>query len=143
MRCPDCAKFVGMENGDPEVNLLEVGEVEEGGSSCTVTAEVSLVRNCADCSTELKRADLDTEVVVELGDNKAKCESPKAKDGQHELSVSELSCEATESGGGRYAKNLIGFELDFKVECENEGCELAVDGTVEDALQASGFEESV
>lgn len=142
MRCPDCNKFVGMENGDPEVNSLEVGEVEEAGV-CTVTAEVSLVRNCADCSTELKRADLEAEVQVELGEAKAKCASPKAKDGAHELSVSELSSEATESGGGRYAKNLIGFTLDFKVECENEGCDLAVDGQAEDSLPASGFEESV
>lgn len=52
-RCPDCNKFVSFEEVEPEVNSLEVD------SSGYVTAEIRIVNECADCSTELREANLD------------------------------------------------------------------------------------
>ncbi len=52
-RCPDCNKFVSLEEVEPEVNTLEVDE--EG----IIEADVRIVNACADCGTELKEYTFD------------------------------------------------------------------------------------
>jgi hypothetical protein len=143
MRCPDCSKFVGMENGDLEVNDLSID------TDGQVSVDVSLPRNCAECSTELKRGEFQTEEQVDL--EPEQCGSPDAKvEGEgdeavrlHSLEIEELSSDVSESGGGRYKKNMIGFDLEFEVTCTNPGCELKIKGSIGDAMQASAFDESV
>ena len=52
MRCPDCNKFVGNEENEPEVESVEVDD--EGH----VNAEVRIVNACAECGTDLTEATL-------------------------------------------------------------------------------------
>lgn len=103
MRCPDCNKFVSMENGEPEVNSVEVD------SEGHVNAEVHLTRNCAECSTELKDYTFELEADPD--------EEFMAAHKGHALDVDEGDCSVDESGGGRYAKNIISVSLVATVKC--------------------------
>lgn len=60
-RCPDCNKFVPMDQGDPEVNDVNV----DGN---TVTVSVRLVNNCGECGTELTEASVDGEAEFDMPD---------------------------------------------------------------------------
>lgn len=143
MRCPDCNKFVSMENGDLEVYELSI-DVDG-----TVSVSASLPRNCADCGTELKRGEFQTEDDAGISEAELECKFSKATEVRedelkpHSFEIEELSSDVSESGGGRYKKNMVGFDLEYEVTCTNEGCDLKVKGTIGDVMQASSFEESV
>lgn len=144
MRCPNCSKFVGMENGDPEVNDVEVDN--DGG----VKVEVRLTRNCAECSTELKDATFNLEgtceKLVEIFAALTDAEKETA-----EWEADEAECEVTESGGSRYAKNMIGVTANVTVRLSVEVVEGEKAGErvqkgeesieMHDEMQASGFDE--
>lgn len=135
MRCPDCNKFVSMENGDLEIDVLEI-DVDG-----TVHCEASLPRNCADCGTELKRGTFDVDEDVELDSVECPGAPAEAEDKNHDLSIDELGNDVSESGGSRYAKNMIGFDLEYEVTCSR--CELKIRGEIGDAMNAGSFDESV
>lgn len=143
MRCPDCNKFVSMENGDLEVDELSI-DVDG-----TVSVSASLPRNCAECSTELKRGEFQTEDDAGISEAELECKFSKAPAltaddvSPHSFEIEELSNDVSESGGGRYAKNMVGFDLEYEVTCTNEECDLKVKGAIGDAMQASSFDESV
>ena len=138
MRCENCSKFVGMENGDPEVQSLDM---ERDGDTWTVTAEVRGTRCCAECSTELKELSISMEQEFKLEGNlaleqwdewdkltKEQQEGVRAEIAKDDVttvlvSISEGDAEASESGGGRYAKNMIHTELD---------CDLVMEVTLPD-----------
>jgi hypothetical protein len=138
MRCPDCNKFVGLEMADPEVESIEVSE--DG----TVTATVHIVRNCAECGTELKSADLEMECEVDVSGHDGSEEEEGESKGkvEHELSVEETGIEAIEEGGGRYQKSYFGAKVTFELSCS---CDPSwhVQGEVEDKVAASEMEELV
>lgn len=140
MRCPDCNKFVSMENGDPEVDRLEVEM--SGNESYIVTMEASLVRNCAECSTELKRTMVDSEQTVVLEVVERECLSTEAEDGIHDPVIDEKDSSVDESGG-RYAKNMISCTVTYTVTCNNGGCALQKQDTISAETNAGSFEESV
>jgi len=139
MRCPDCNKFVGYDEADPEVNSLEVDD--EG----QVSAEVRIVNCCQDCGNELKEANFQFET--------DHADDVKEHVGEgHGLEIEEESCERTSRsgnfkngvfipGGGRYAKTFYGVSLGYAIKCECE--KLDLHGTLEDEEQASGMEELV
>lgn len=133
MRCPDCSKFVGLEMAEPEVNDLEVSE--DG----TVTMNVRIVRNCAECGTELKSADLELECQVDVGEHGS---DDEGKHKGHELTVEETSVEMIEEGGGRYKKSYYGAEVSFRVTCACDES-WSVEGEVSDKVAASEMEEMV
>jgi hypothetical protein len=139
MRCPDCNKFVGLETQDPEVDGLEVNDSSDS-NAVAVTGTVRIVRACADCGTEMKEAsfDIDTEVEIEGWQSGDKFDG---------LEIEETSIESTESGGGRYAKNMIGYKLDLKVTGKlargGKKIDFEAEDSVEDSLQASAFDEMV
>jgi len=143
IRCPECNKFASLENADPEVESLEIGDPEDGRA--TVTASVHCLRQCADCSTDMKETTFETEVEVDVPEPEpipVKTEDgPTDEPHEHELEVEEVGVETTESGGGRYKKNEIGFSLDFTVTCA--GCDFTATGTMTDSLQASAWDEMV
>lgn len=125
MRCESCAKFVSLENGDPEVNDLDI-------TSEQVTCNVRLVRTCADCSGEMKEANLDLEDTIDHP------EIPKGEGDKHEFDVEEDGAEVNESGGGRYKKNMIGVEVSYKAKCS---CGWTHEGTLTGEEAAGSFEE--
>lgn len=141
MRCPDCNKFVGFEENDPEIENLEVNEDGQ------VNASVRIVNSCAECSNELKEATFDLEWEPPDG-----VFDGHAGEG-HELNVEENSSERTSRSGyfkkgvfvpayGRYAKTFYGAEVEFSITCSCGKLEL-VTGSMTDDVQASGMDELV
>ncbi len=125
MRCPGCERFTSLETGEPEVSDLRVDD----GS---VMATVRVVRNCADCGLEMKEAEF--EVEEPLG-------HVEPADHEHEFEAEENGVEATESGGGRYKKNMVGFSLGVVVTCAVEGCGFSREVSAEDSMPASAYSE--
>jgi hypothetical protein len=131
MRCPSCEKFVPLENGDLEIEI----DVESDGEQGTVTGTVRVPRLCGECSDELKEGNFDVEATFDM---------PPGHGGDgHDLSIEYDGEEVTESGGGRYAKNLIGYLFTYHVtcSCQKAGAEPLVSGEVSDEMAASHFDE--
>lgn len=137
MRCPDCNKFVSLETQDPEADSLEVAESINDGN-VNVTGTVRLVRTCGDCGTEMKETSLDIDQDIEI-------EAWKTGDKLTDLEISESGIESTETGGGRYQKNMIGFKLEVEVTGKiirgKKEIEFTQSSTLEDATPASSFDE--
>lgn len=128
MRCPDCNRFVSMDNGDPEFNSLDA---VLSGSDVHVDASVRSVRNCADCGTELKSLDLDLEADIplsgfegfkELSAEDAQCllDSADASMDDFNVESEEGSTSLDEGGGGRFKKNMITTRAEVNLTVEWE-----------------------
>jgi hypothetical protein len=122
MRCPDCKKFVSMESTfEDEEASFEDGEV---------TVQVTLKRNCAECSIEMKEHAFEKVESVPDWD-------PEAHRGDdHEQSAEVENVEESErsEGTGRGRKTFYGFTADVTVTCK---CGWEVKLRVEDDIQAS------
>lgn len=141
--CPGCSKLCSLENGEPEVNDVEIGD----GS---ITASVRLVRNSSCCDQEMKEYnyELNLDISKEL-----KAHEDKYHNGVPQTySVEEDSCDVDESGGNRYAKNMIGVTLSVDVTCDGEHDDDDADGldtlkknvgnySLEDKTNAGSFDE--
>jgi hypothetical protein len=122
MRCPDCNLMVSVETEEHEVDTIEV-------TDSGVYVNVRLVKNCAECGTELEEAYV--EETIELD---KVCEHDA-------LEVEENGIESTDTGGGRYAKRFYGADVHYKVTCSECGFEHEDHLHVEEA--ASYFESLV
>jgi len=153
MRCPDCSKFVSMDNGEPEANDLEVSHQS---GSFEVTGNCRHTRNCADCGTELKQCDHDFSDQVELcsfeGWDALTSEQQTSVqswlDGGNEVEVQDGGIEVEESGGGRYKKNMIQLAWNYSLEIEFEPeaqemapIKLVYNGSMTSEAAASNYEE--
>lgn len=133
MRCPDCNKFVSFEDGEPEVESIDVDDA--GG----VTASVRVVDTCAECSTELR------EYTFELEGEPA-FEDGKDHDEHGGMEIEHDDPERTERMSGdaktpfRYRKRFIGVIVHYTVTCE---CGATYEGDLADDVQASSMEELV
>lgn len=134
-RCPDCNKFVGNEQADPELNL-EVSLNED--KSATVTGDVRMVLTCADCSTELAEANSDVEVELEHIDI--------AEGTEHDVEIESESAESTDRYDGkpntpsRYRRHYYGASISGTVKCT---CGATADFITEAEEQAGGFDSLV
>jgi hypothetical protein len=140
MRCPDCNKFVGLETGEPEADLSV--EAAEDNKSAQITGTVRLVRCCAECGGEMKETTFDVDEQVDLSGEQI---DERAEVVAAEIEVTNI--ESTESGGGRYKKNMIGYNLTYTVSVpwklgKEEGA-AEIEGNLADAAQASAFDEMV
>ena len=145
MRCPSCSKFVSMENGEPQVSSIECSL---SGDDVEITAEVEHTRNCADCGTELKSISISMEQSVYL----ESIEKPKEMSERDfdkwqsglkkaECEVEEDGTDSDESGGGRYAKNMIGVVVDYCLTVKSKGVELKHSGQLREENPASAYDE--
>lgn len=131
MRCNDCNKFVGLDLGDAEVQSGP--DIDESGN---ITCEARIVRNCAECGTELKEANFSLEGQMDVEGHTGE---------GHELEAEETSSEATERQDGkpgtpsRYRRSFFGINVDVAVKCS---CGESL-GNVQltDEVQASGMDE--
>jgi len=138
MRCPDCNKFVSLEPGDPEVEVIEINGQE-------VSATVRIVLACAECGTELKEyKDELTELLgsrltdaAEYTKHFDQKGEPKTED--CELEVNETDCSATEQqeGKGRKARTLYGAEVSYEVTCACQDGEALCEGNLESSMTAA------
>ena len=137
MRCPDCNKFVGFEQAEPELEVALDGK--------TISGSVRLVLLCAECSQELMDAELDVDIDVDHS-----CE--KGKDKEPDLELDGESADNTDRyedkdrhgrpiKSMRYQKHFYGADLTFDVTCNHCGETFTVEDSVEE--QASGFNELV
>lgn len=140
MRCPDCNKFVGLEfeaPEEPDSFDFDVGlsDDEKRAESVSVSAEVRLVRTCADCGTELKEANLEMSAEDEWIDHALgpKCEVYAEMD----------EVQAIEEGGGRYKKSYYGLSIDFSIKCACDREKVLATGSMSEKVAASEMEELV
>lgn len=131
MRCPDCNKFVSLENGEPEEQSLEIEHHD--GNIFVVNGEFRLARTCADCGAELKEASFLFEFETEL--------EGVMEEERENVSVEADGVEVNESGGGRYAKNLFSLSGSFRIATHER--ELKTVDAESDQLSASSFDELV
>lgn len=133
-RCPSCEKFCSLEGAEPEVQEFNV---DENG----VTANVRVMRTCMDCGEEICETYLDLEGAIDHHCEKIdNGEYPEYTDPDGN-DVEEPEFEYTESGGGRYQKNMIGCCADITMKCAHCGEEITVH--LEDSVPASYFESLV
>ncbi len=101
----------------------------------TITGSIRVVRKCGECGDELKEANFDIEQDTGLGEVELKA--------GEEVEVEADTPEPSESGGGRYAKNMVGFSVNvsvYKVLKSGEKVEIW-QGEIADNMPASGFDE--
>jgi hypothetical protein len=148
MRCPDCSKFVSMDN-QAEV---DDSSVSYAGTTVDVTIEVTGKRVCADCSTELKSLTMifeDTLFIESLDELKA-LTPEQQKLIIYEAAVESLEVEieadepdVEEGGGGRYKKNMITTTVHFTLTFTTGDGTLSFkhSGSLSQENQASSYEE--
>ena len=130
-RCEQCSKWVSLETGEPQEDSIEVSD------NGTVAVEVTISRNCAECGTEMKTCNYTVE--EDLDGDWVAAHTPSEEDPDHgDWEVSTSNMELTESGGGRYKKNMIGFTCTATATCKC-GDETTVELSGEEA--ASSFDE--
>lgn len=145
MRCPTCEKFVSMDFPEPELD----GDLDIDAESGLITGTVQLKRDCTECGETLKEATLEMETELDgeagmlLEAHLAGHRERDAKPGvarAGELEVELDSIDSLEEGGGRYKKSYFGATVHFTVTC---GCDstFTLSGSMEDKVQASGFDE--
>lgn len=138
MRCPDCNKFVGQEIGDPEVTIDITDERADSDNTVTISGDVRVVLNCAECGTELKSGDFTIEEEVEI-------EGHRGDD--HALEVEETNVEGTERQDGkpgtasRYRRTFYGASVGWQITCSCKPGEAIEEGEWHDDMQASSFDE--
>lgn len=136
----DCVnKFTGLETGDPQE---ESADLDEG----VILLEVSLTRNCTECSTEKRSAsysfehDISDEIKGHIAARHPEHDGDKM--GAPSMTL-DVDYEVDESGGGRYAKNMISVNANYTVtcdECIGDDAKIA-DGTITESMAASEFDE--
>lgn len=129
MRCPDCNKFTAKNTEvDPEVTTDP--EVEDD----TVKVSVKITNQCEDCSTDLEEAEFDMELDLDSEPDKKsgnsiewKGTTLKEHQGEgHKLVVNgDPDVERTDSGGGRYAKRMLGVDVTVSIACECDDAQIA------------------
>lgn len=139
-RCLSCNKFAALETQEPEESQLDVeGEAENlntetgvASTSFRITGDIRVVRNSECCGDEMKEANFEVDVEGEI-EHKEGCDPF-----EYELEVEMENGEATETGGARYAKNMVGFACDFEVKCS---CGASETVHHEDSQAASYYDE--
>ena len=140
-RCPDCLKFVSLEQEEPEVNSVEIesaGDIEDGVQELEVTADVRLVLNCGECGGEMKEANLDATETVQF----THADDCEAEEG--DLEIEEDGAENMDDyrPAGRpmrYQKHYYGADVTVRVKCNK--CEAEDTFTVKVEEQAGAFDE--
>lgn len=148
MRCPDCLKFTGLET---QVDVNDGPDMKASKDGIDITAEVTVNRNCSDCGTTLKLMNFSTEKSVEFP---IECVDGSVLDSMDDIDGESLEMDAGdaeeyESGGGRYAKNMVGFDLtctfkgNRKKASKGKPKEFEFEVILHEDEQASAYEEQV
>lgn len=128
-RCPGCNKFPSLES---EAEVDQDLELNDG----TISGSVRVVRRSACCGEEIK------ELVYELEEDITEKLEGHLEDGDHELELDAEDPEVDESGGGRYAKNMIQVTVNYTVKCSCQK-DPVHEGSLTHSEAASSFEELV
>jgi hypothetical protein len=134
-----------MENGEPQIGSIEVSR---SGTDVEITADVEHTRNCADCGTELKSISISFSESLSLKDvgkpdemSETDFEKWRAGLKKAEVEIDEDGSDSDESGGGRYAKNMIGVVVDYTLKITSSKIELKKSGQLREENPASAYDE--
>jgi hypothetical protein len=105
-RCETCRKFVSLQMEDPELGDLAAAVTSPG--TATITGEVVIKRNCAECSGDMRKAELEINTEVDIDGHEGAA---------HELSATIADLTPIEESGGRYAKSFFGAQGTIDVTC--------------------------
>jgi len=143
-RCEQCSKFVSLETAEPEVNSVDI-------AGTTVTVDARSVRNCAECSTEMKSLDLNEDHELELSQFEGWADLGESRQaqlkeawdaGNIEVEVEDGGgAETSEGGGSRYQKNILTTTLPFTAKFSWEGLDFTFNGSVTCEHAASEYED--
>lgn len=136
MRCPDCAKFTGLDfDNDPEIQNDDFSP-DDG----TYSIEIRIVRTCSDCGQEMKEATLNFDGAIDGWDDiKAK---HSGDDHDIEMEIEPQNDEYCK-GKGRYTQSFFGVSVEMIVTCSCNKDEPLYTETFTDHVQASGMDELV
>lgn len=146
MRCPDCNKFVSYEEPEAELNSVDLND-------SSLHASVRVILKCAECSQELKDAEIETDTDIEHDCKKKLAVEHKEKSGDPLFEIESDGepqgtdrTQTTDRHGrqirnSRYMRRYYGFTLETEVKCLC--CEEKFIVTLEGEEQASGFNELV
>ena len=134
MRCPDCNRFVGVGQGEPEASL----EVSDG----SLAGDVRLVLVCAECGTELAESTQEVEIDITLTHTPECLAQTAGEDGEKpELEVvsESVSNNDRSEGKGRGGRHFYGADIEVEGMCARCKAVWKAVGAVEE--QASYFVE--
>ncbi|KKN04260.1 hypothetical protein LCGC14_1099180 [marine sediment metagenome] len=133
MRCPDCNRFVSVEQGDPTEGLvLQVSDE-------AVTGEVRLTLLCAECNTEMAEANVEVDMAFDL-EHVDECGPDELTGVQPVVALSDENATASDryEGKGRGTRHFYGAEIEATITCQTCDAKTVVESHVEE--QASSFE---
>ena len=151
MICPSCNKFAAYDtSSEPELDL-DLSEYVLDGRKLTITGTARIVLTSACCGDELKEAQFDPEIEIEIPEEReCKCKEFSIRDESAEITedYEAFSTKTLKSGKVvrrsipyRYQKRFFGVEIEVTVACE---CgKTAVSATWDDKIQASSMDELV
>jgi hypothetical protein len=142
-RCPDCMKFVMLQQETPEVQDVSVD------SDGNVTVNVRVYLTCGDCGTEMKEYNFSGDADADGASDHAI--EHRYSDEDYEFSVDWDEPDATDRyqthdrhgkpiKNFRYQKHYYGYSLTGKVTCS---CGATFDFSLDEDEQASAFDELV
>jgi len=144
-RCSSCGKLCALNTEDPEVDFDSISADARG---ILVKANVTLTRVSECCGDEVKQATFEPEEPITWDkldgiEKHYNLETGEPLSDDHELDIDEGDIQATErsEGKGRGLKSFYGFEVGFVVRCSCNSSEALYEGSFEDDMQASHFEE--
>jgi hypothetical protein len=131
-RCPDCNKFVPIEQGELEASIdlrWEPGKANGNRQPIQITGEVRLTLICGECGTELMETNQDIDAEIEF---------------QHDNGCSQnedFDEDSTWDNSDRdmYAKHFYGADGTITVTCPECKAEATCEVSVEE--QASFFDQ--
>ena len=143
MRCSQCEKFVSNEQREVDGGDVDV----EVSDDARASAEVEIVNECADCSTDLTTASLSLESEPAFDEEEIKAHREAHPDctGFEAEDVTAERVERSE-GKGRGRRTYYGVEVSCTVKCEcaeDVADRLVKEGvTMEAEIQASAMDEA-
>lgn len=144
-RCPDCNKFVGVDENDPEFEdyptiegLDPKAEILVNGHpayAVAITGSVKIVNACSECGTELKEAQFDIDCPVHVLQHEQ--DNPEHA---YDLEVAIVESERISRQEGKSrARTYYGVEATFMVRCTCDKFETSV--VWQDEVQASHMDD--
>lgn len=130
-RCPNCNKFVSLEQAEPEVTAQVNGDV--------VDLDVRMVLTCAECGEELLEAEVSDEFTIDNHD----CEDAEYEEVDTTAEATDRYQDKDRHGklikSMRYRRHYYGANGTVVVECSK--CKQYVDVPFDVEEQASSFME--
>ena len=135
MRCPDCNKFVSIEELDGELWDASV-------NGQLVEVEVRIANACAECGGELTDAEFNMSLEIAVPDDQPqRCTDKQDHEWELDDSAIDLARVSRVEGTGRGSRTFYGIEASATLRCTR--CSVTGSVSGEEYVQASCMEALV